>query len=84
MPLGAAAWQCWLNGGSACSPGISYTVAGMQTLVNTVRAAGANNVIMLGGLYVRERPDPVAQVRAQGPRPQPGRLVALLQLQQLQ
>jgi endoglucanase len=42
-------WQCWLNGGSDCV-GISYPVAGMQTLVNTVRAAGANNVIMLGGL----------------------------------
>ena len=45
-----AAWQCWLNGGAACAPGISYPVAGMQTLVNTVRATGANNVIMLGGL----------------------------------
>jgi endoglucanase len=42
-------WQCWLNGGSDCV-GISYSVAGMQTLVNTVRAADANNVIMLGGL----------------------------------
>jgi endoglucanase len=42
-------WQCWLNGGSDCV-GISYSVAGMQTLVNTVRSAGANNVIMLGGL----------------------------------
>ena len=42
-------WQCWLNGGSSCT-GIGYSVAGMQTLVNTVRAAGANNVIMLGGL----------------------------------
>jgi len=45
-----AAWQCWLNGGSSCTAGISYPVAGMQTLVNTVRATGANNVIMLGGL----------------------------------
>jgi len=45
-----AAWQCWLNGGPACTAGISYPVAGMQTLVNTVRATGANNVIMLGGL----------------------------------
>ncbi|MBV9447701.1 MAG: cellulase family glycosylhydrolase [Streptosporangiaceae bacterium] len=42
-------WQCWLNGGSSC-PGFSYSVAGMQTLVNAVRSAGANNVIMLGGL----------------------------------
>ena len=44
-----AAWKCWLKGGGACSPGIPYPVAGMQTLVNTVRATGANNVIMLGG-----------------------------------
>jgi hypothetical protein len=42
-------WQCWLNGGSSCV-GISYPVAGMQTLVNAVRGAGANNVIMLGGI----------------------------------
>jgi len=41
-------WQCWLNGGSC--PGIGYTVAGMQTLVNAVRSTGASNVIMLGGL----------------------------------
>jgi endoglucanase len=41
-------WQCWLSGG-ACT-GISYPVAGMQTLVSAVRQAGANNVIMLGGL----------------------------------
>jgi endoglucanase len=42
------AWHCWLHGGH-CT-GISYSVAGMQTLVNTVRATGAKNVIMLGGL----------------------------------
>ena len=50
LPTETAAWECWLDGGSACSAGISYPVAGMQTLVNTVRATGANNVIMLGGL----------------------------------
>jgi endoglucanase len=42
-------WQCWRSGGSSCV-GISYPVAGMQTLVNAIRAASANNVIMLGGL----------------------------------
>jgi hypothetical protein len=41
-------WTCWLHGGH-CT-GISYPVAGMQTLVNTVRATGATNVIMLGGI----------------------------------
>jgi endoglucanase len=45
-----ASWNCWLKGGSACAPGFQYQAAGMQTLVNTVRATGANNVIMLGGL----------------------------------
>ena len=40
-------WQCWLNGGT-CS-GIGYQVAGMQSMVNAVRSAGANNVLMLGG-----------------------------------
>ena len=50
LSTGSAAWQCWLNGGASCMAGIAYPVAGMQTLVNTVRATGANNVIMLGGL----------------------------------
>ena len=43
-----AGWQCWLGGGTC--PGIGYPVAGMQTLVNTVRATGARNVILAGGL----------------------------------
>jgi endoglucanase len=42
-------WQCWRSGGSDCV-GISYPVAGMQTLVSAVRSTGASNVIMLGGL----------------------------------
>jgi len=42
------AWQCWENGG-ACSS-ISYTVAGMQTLVTTVRETGAGNLLLLGGV----------------------------------
>jgi endoglucanase len=43
----AEGWQCWKTG-SPCT-GINYPVAGMQQMVNAVRAAGANNVIMLGG-----------------------------------
>jgi endoglucanase len=43
------AWRCWRNGGSACV-GISYSVAGMQSLVDDVRSTGADNLIMLGGL----------------------------------
>jgi hypothetical protein len=43
-----AAWTCWKNGGT-CS-GVNYQVAGMQTLVTTVRNTGATNIIMLGGV----------------------------------
>jgi aryl-phospho-beta-D-glucosidase BglC (GH1 family) len=42
------AWTCLRDGGT-CT-GITYQVAGMQTLVDTVRATGATNVIMTGGL----------------------------------
>ncbi|GII21417.1 cellulose binding domain-containing protein [Planosporangium mesophilum] len=41
-------WKCWRDGGT-CN-GISYQVAGFQSLVTTVRATGATNVIMIGGL----------------------------------
>ena len=41
-------WKCWRDGGT-CG-GITYQVAGMQSLVNAVRDTGATNVIMLGGL----------------------------------
>ena len=44
----ADGWNCWLRGGTC--KGISYQVAGMQSLVNAIRAVGAKNVIMLGGL----------------------------------
>jgi hypothetical protein len=43
-----AAWTCLRDGGT-CT-GIGYQVAGMQSLVNAVRATGATNVIMTGGL----------------------------------
>ena len=41
-------WKCWRDGGTC--PGIPYAVAGFQSLVNTVRATGATNVIFIGGL----------------------------------
>ena len=46
----AQGWQCWQNGGAACSPGLGFPVGGMQSLVNAVRSTGADNVLMLGGL----------------------------------
>ncbi|MFJ9833716.1 cellulase family glycosylhydrolase [Streptomyces sp. NPDC101169] len=44
----ADAWKCWRDGGTC--PGISYEVAGMQDLVDSIRGVGAKNVIMAGGL----------------------------------
>jgi hypothetical protein len=50
----AMSWQCWQQGttqpGAKPCAEVGFAVAGMQTLVNTVRATGAANLIMLGGL----------------------------------
>jgi Cellulase (glycosyl hydrolase family 5) len=47
-------WTCWLSGCTTTfetsGTKVSFQTAGMQTLVNAVRSAGANQVIMLGGL----------------------------------
>jgi hypothetical protein len=43
-----AAWTCWRDGGTC--PGVSFQVAGMQTLLSAVRATGATNVVLLGGV----------------------------------
>jgi putative cell wall-binding protein len=52
-------WDCWKNGGcqapvendaTGTLSGATYTVTGMQTLVSTVRSAGATQPILLGGL----------------------------------
>ncbi|HKC91294.1 MAG TPA: cellulase family glycosylhydrolase, partial [Candidatus Limnocylindria bacterium] len=43
-----AAWTCWRDGGTC--PGVPFEAAGMQTLVDAVRATGASNVILLGGV----------------------------------
>ena len=42
-----AAWTCVLNGGTC--PGVSFTVAGMQEMVNAVRATGATQPLMIAG-----------------------------------
>ncbi|MGW2425122.1 cellulose binding domain-containing protein [Streptomyces sp. NPDC001709] len=47
-PSATDAWKCWRDGGTC--PGISYEVAGMQDLVDSIRGTGAKNVIMAGGL----------------------------------
>jgi len=47
-------WHCWQQGstGANVKPcrDVNFAVAGMQTLVNTVRATGAGNLILIGGL----------------------------------
>jgi endoglucanase len=43
-----AGWRCFRDGGTC--PGIGYPVAGFQSLLNAVRATGAANVVMVGGL----------------------------------
>jgi len=41
------AWTCWRDGGNC---GLGYTVAGMQSLLDSVRNAGAKNLVLLGGV----------------------------------
>ncbi|HVB72497.1 MAG TPA: cellulase family glycosylhydrolase [Ktedonobacteraceae bacterium] len=56
-----ATWSCWLNGcqivndiitvsACQCSTPYTYQGVGMQTLVNTIRATGANNLILIAGM----------------------------------
>ena len=63
-------WKCWLRG---CTIDGSWRAVGMQRLVNVVRATGAQNVIMLGGIgwsgditkWGKHRPDdPAGQLVA--------------------
>ena len=43
------AWTTWRDGGTLTENSISYHSPGMQGLLNTVRAAGANNIVMASG-----------------------------------
>jgi hypothetical protein len=40
----------WRNGGTATYQGVSFKAAGMQQMYNTVRAAGAQNLVVVTGL----------------------------------
>ena len=48
-PATAKNWEVWLHGGSYSQNPSGQTV-GMQTLIDTVRGAGAKNVLLLPGL----------------------------------
>ena len=45
-------WTCWLEGGACAKDynAATYTAAGMAALLKAVRSAGAENVVMMGGL----------------------------------
>jgi hypothetical protein len=55
-PNSPDAWSCWLNGGCTLAPQTweqqtgAYKVAGMQAMLDAVRATGAKNVVLAGGL----------------------------------
>jgi endoglucanase len=44
------AWDCWKNGQSSTNTCGGFPAVGMQSIVTAVRAAGAPNLILLGGL----------------------------------
>ncbi len=65
-------WACWKNGGASCSVG--YTAFGMQAALNTIRAAGARNVVTASGIdyannlqqWLANKPaDPLNQLMAE-------------------
>jgi endoglucanase len=59
-PLRPVSWDCWLSGGcqvptdndsvDPANDASRYVAVGMQTLVSAIRAAGAHQPILLGGL----------------------------------
>jgi endoglucanase len=54
---GARAWQCWRDGGCELpsqNANQTYTAAGMNELIATIRATGARNVIAVGGIHWAE------------------------------
>jgi hypothetical protein len=51
----SSGWTVWLQGGTntdVCCTGtsVSFHTPGMQALLNAIRAAGANNIVVAGGL----------------------------------
>ena len=56
---GTAGWTCWINGGAGCAfdnrDNVGYATSGAQTLINTVRNAGATTQpILVGALNYSE------------------------------
>ncbi|GAA4207851.1 glycoside hydrolase family 5 protein [Actinocatenispora rupis] len=56
----ARAWRCWRDGGCvlhSTNGGGDYVAAGMNELIATVRATGARNVVLAGGIDYAEQLD---------------------------
>jgi len=70
-PVGdaSAAWNCWLNG---CSVG-SGMLAGMQQMLSAVRATGATQIVVAGGIDWAHRMDQWLQHKPNDPT---GNLIA--------
>jgi len=50
-PSTEVSWSCYKNGGCSVTGGTgTWTVVGTQSVVNTIRATGATNVIIIAGL----------------------------------
>ncbi|MFH1500207.1 MAG: cellulase family glycosylhydrolase [Verrucomicrobiota bacterium] len=43
-------WQIWRNGGQVTQGSVTYQSPGMQGLLDAVRATGANNIVVAGGI----------------------------------
>jgi endoglucanase len=56
-------WSVWLSGGPS---GDGFTVTGMQALYNAVRATGAENLVVIGGLQYAFDLSGVNENRVQG------------------
>ena len=48
-PKGITDWNIWRNG-DATGAAVGFVSPGMQPLLNTIRGAGANNIVVAGGL----------------------------------
>ena len=46
----SVSWTCWRDGGTASACGTPFAIAGMNTLIASVRSSGATNIVMAGGL----------------------------------
>jgi endoglucanase len=60
-PFGEAdtqrAWQCWRDGGCtlvSANGGGQYVAAGMNELIRAIRAVGAKNIVLAGGIFWAE------------------------------